>query len=73
MEDFPGSIYRPQAEIQLAILDDKAWQQLVFCWGYDRLARFCDLRGIPYPAIDENGDIDDPKGEWRELAKSLEQ
>ena len=28
IEDFPESIYRQQAEIQLAILDEKAWQEL---------------------------------------------
>ncbi len=28
IEDFPQSIYRNQAEVQIAILDEKAWQEL---------------------------------------------
>jgi tRNA (guanosine-2'-O-)-methyltransferase len=47
-------------------------QKLFFQWGYPRLAKFCDLRGIRYPSLDSNGDIDDPKGIWRAEAKSLE-
>ena len=54
-------------------LSGAEYQTYLFRWGFPRLAKFCDLRKIPYPEVDETGDIVDPNGEWRELARSKEQ
>ena len=48
------------------------FQQLFFRWGYPRLAAFCQLRGIDFPPLLANGDIDDPDGHWRAHARALE-
>lgn len=53
-------------------LSEGEWQHYMFRWGFPRLAAFCDEREISYPSVDDNGDIVDPKGEWRELAKLKE-
>ena len=53
-------------------IDNSDYQQLFFRWGYPKLASFCDRREIPYPMITDDGDIDDPNGEWRALAKARE-
>ena len=53
-------------------LDPNAWRSCFFRWGYPRLASFCDARDIPYPELDEHGDIVDPDGHWRALAKNRE-
>ncbi len=53
-------------------INHASYQRLFFRWGYPRLANFCDSRGIPYPTILSNGDIDDPEGRWRREAKALE-
>lgn len=55
-----------------ARLTEAEYQHYLFRWGYPRLAGFCDLRGIPYPEVDEQGDIVDPDGSWREAAKAKE-
>ena len=53
-------------------LDDAEFQRLFFKWGYKRLAHFCEVRKVPFPRLDEEGDIIDPDGSWRALAKSKE-
>lgn len=53
-------------------LTAEEYQYYFFKWGYPRLAEFCDLRNIPYPEVDVHGDIVDPEGRWRAIAKERE-
>lgn len=41
-------------------LDAEVMQQLLFRWGYPRLAQRYDALGLVYPRIDDNGTIIDP-------------
>ncbi|WP_370978634.1 tRNA (guanosine(18)-2'-O)-methyltransferase TrmH [Agaribacterium sp. ZY112] len=38
-------------------LDDGTYQTLFFRWGYPKLAHYCDENKLPYPPLDENGDL----------------
>lgn len=42
-------------------LDDTRYEQYFFEWCYPDLAKKCQLKNLPYPEIDENGDFLDPK------------
>lgn len=46
-------------------LDDESYQAQRFQWGYPKLAKFCDRKGINYPDLDQNGYIDDPEDIFR--------
>ena len=45
-------------------IPNKQYQELLFRWGYPRLAKFCHQRHIPYPKLCDEGDIIDTE-EWR--------
>ena len=40
-------------------IDPQRYHELLFRWGHERLARLCDERGIPYPELDEEGQVKD--------------
>ena len=44
-------------------LDSERYQQLLFEWSQPLLAKYCQKHQLPYPALDEQGDIIDP--DWR--------
>ncbi len=48
-------------------LDAREYNRLMVEWGHQSVARFCQARDLPYPWLDENGDI--PPAE-REKLKS---
>jgi len=35
------------------------YHELLFRWGYARIARLCDAHGVPYPELDEEGQVKD--------------
>jgi len=39
-------------------LDQKTFDTTLFCWANPRVADYCDRKGIPYPTMDEDGNID---------------
>lgn len=45
-------------------ISDEQYQELLFRWGYPRLAKFCQQRHIPYPKLNDDGDVIDTN-EWR--------
>ena len=38
-------------------LDDQTYRRKIFEWGYPRVERYCRLRGMPYPELNEEGQI----------------
>ena len=45
-------------------ITNNQYEELLFRWGYPRLAKFCQQRHIPYPKLSDDGDIIDT-AEWR--------
>ena len=43
-------------------IDQNTYQKLFFEWCYPDLAKRCQAKGIPYPAIDDDGNFVDPSG-----------
>ncbi len=41
-------------------LDDRNYQRLLFKAYHPKIANYCDNKGLPYPAIDENAEILEP-------------
>ena len=35
------------------------YSELLFRWGHQKIARLCDAEGIPYPALDDEGQVKD--------------
>ncbi|MDX1803238.1 MAG: tRNA (guanosine(18)-2'-O)-methyltransferase TrmH [Alcanivorax sp.] len=52
-------------------LDPERYHDLLFRWGHPRIARFCEQKGVPFPALDEEGQI--PPGFTAWLNEQLEQ
>lgn len=44
-------------------IPDDEYHHLLFRWMLPKMARYCDDRGIPYPELDDDGDILNPS-EW---------
>ena len=44
-------------------ISDAEYERLFFEWGHPRVTEFCRQRGLCYPALDEEGEIDSPS-EW---------
>ena len=44
-------------------------RRLLFRWGYPELARYCDARGLAYPALDEQGQLIAPS-QWYQQVRS---
>ena len=40
-------------------IDAQRYHELLFRWGHERIARLCDAQGVPYPELDEDGQIAD--------------
>ena len=43
-------------------LDQKTWRRLFFEWGHPRIRDYCRERGLAYPPLNEEGEIDNPSG-----------
>ncbi|WP_163835344.1 tRNA (guanosine(18)-2'-O)-methyltransferase TrmH [Spartinivicinus ruber] len=48
-------------------LDQDIYQQTLFKWAYPELAEFCDLRGLTYPELDEQGKLISPSDWYAEV------
>ncbi len=44
-------------------LDRETWERLFFEWGHPAVREFCDQRGLRYPALNDEGEIDRPS-QW---------
>lgn len=44
-------------------IDENTYHRLLFKWMHPQVSAFCERKGIPYPAINENGDIVEPLAE----------
>jgi tRNA (guanosine-2'-O-)-methyltransferase len=44
-------------------IDEATRQRLLFEWSHPRVRDFCQARGLPYPELDEDGDIANPS-DW---------
>ncbi|MED5239611.1 MAG: tRNA (guanosine(18)-2'-O)-methyltransferase TrmH [Pseudomonadota bacterium] len=40
-------------------LDPARYRELLFRWGHEKIARLCDAHGVPYPELDEEGQVRD--------------
>lgn len=49
-------------------LADGDWQRLRFEWMHPALTRYCRERGMPYPELDEEGEVIDPPPRGRRLS-----
>jgi tRNA (guanosine-2'-O-)-methyltransferase len=38
-------------------LTEDDYERLLFKWGYPKVAAYCESAGLPYPKLDENGDL----------------
>jgi len=52
-------------------LPEKTYQRLLFQWGQPAVTKFCDERGLAYPAIDEEGEIIEP-ARWYQSVREAE-
>ena len=41
-------------------IDDATYQRLFFEWGHPAVREFCEQRGLRYPDLNEEGEIDNP-------------
>lgn len=41
-------------------VDPQRYHELLFRWGHARIARLCDAQGVPYPELDDEGQVKDP-------------
>ena len=41
-------------------IDEASYERLFFEWGHPAVRDFCQQRGLRYPALNEEGEIDDP-------------
>lgn len=40
-------------------IDPQRYHELLFRWGHEKIARLCDAHGVPYPELDEEGQVKD--------------
>ena len=40
-------------------IDPARYKELLFRWGHQKIARLCDAEGVPYPALDDEGQVKD--------------
>lgn len=52
-------------------IDAATYQRLLFEWGHPRLRHFCDHYGLAYPALNGEGELDDPPDWYRRVREEL--
>lgn len=52
-------------------LDDERYAELLFRWAHPRIAAHCERFGVPFPALDEDGDIANPKAFNYQLSEAI--
>lgn len=53
-------------------LGTEEYQQVLFEWCHPQMARYCRERKLPYPALDHEGDIDQPSAWYAGVRAALE-
>ncbi|GAB3379138.1 tRNA (guanosine(18)-2'-O)-methyltransferase TrmH [Spongiibacter taiwanensis] len=48
-------------------LPDDVYERLFFEWAHPELTRFCQQRGLAYPPLGEDGELQDPPGWYAEV------
>ncbi len=48
-------------------INDEDYQRLFFEWGHPKVTRFCKQKGLPYPALRADGEIDDPSAWYAQV------
>ena len=48
-------------------LEASSWERLFFEWGHPRVRDFCRERGLSYPPLDAEGEIDNPSGWYADV------
>ena len=48
-------------------LKASSWERLFFEWGHPRVRDFCRERGLSYPPLDAEGEIDNPSGWYADV------
>jgi tRNA (guanosine-2'-O-)-methyltransferase len=43
-------------------IDDATYERLFFEWGHPEVREYCLARGLAYPPLGEDGEIDNPSG-----------
>ena len=51
-------------------IDDATYQRLFFEWGHPKVRQFCMERDLEYPALNEEGEIDNPS-QWYAQVREL--
>ncbi|MEP5763230.1 MAG: tRNA (guanosine(18)-2'-O)-methyltransferase TrmH [Halieaceae bacterium] len=51
-------------------LDQATWQRLFFEWGHPQVRDYCQQRGLDYPALNDEGEIDNPSA-WYARVREL--
>ena len=54
-------------------ISDSDYQRLFFEWGHPAVRKFCLERGLEYPALDEEGEIDNPSAWYAEVRRILQE
>lgn len=52
-------------------IDEGTYQRLFFEWGYPKLRHFCEHYGLPYPPLNEHGDLLEPSGWYAAVRNQL--
>ncbi|GAA3911682.1 tRNA (guanosine(18)-2'-O)-methyltransferase TrmH [Litoribacillus peritrichatus] len=53
-------------------LDQKEYETTLFQWAHPQVAKFCDKKNLPYPPLDEDGDIENA-AQWSQSVRELPQ
>ena len=53
-------------------LDQDEYQQTLFRWAHPQVAKFCDKKGLPYPPLNEEGDIENA-AQWSQSVRDIPQ
>ena len=52
-------------------LGERAYQRLFFEWGHPQVRDFCRQRGLAYPPLNDEGEIDDPSGWYAQVREGV--
>ncbi len=53
-------------------IDDATYQRLLFEWGHPQVRQFCMERGLDYPTLNEEGEIDEPAAWYARIREMKE-
>jgi len=53
-------------------LDQDEYHQTLFRWAHPQVEKFCDKKGLPYPLLNEEGDIENA-AQWSQSVRDIPQ